>query len=95
MLPTQTGAMEHWNAGIEYVPAILNNDVSVGFKDRDNCFQKREQIHYGSVNDRIGIENLVDAFQSHCMWMLNTGDRQRHLFLVLFAHFLVASLLSL
>ncbi len=73
-------SIETLSHGIECVPAILNNDVSVGFKDRDNYFQKREQIHYGSVNDRIGIYNLVDAFKSHCMWMLNTGDRQRHLF---------------
>jgi hypothetical protein len=55
------GAMEHGSAGKVCVPAIIDSDVSAGFKERDNFFQEREPFHFGLVHDRIGIENFVDA----------------------------------
>jgi len=40
------------------------------------------------VNDRVGIKNLADAFQFRSVGVVDAGDHERHLFLIVFAHFL-------
>ena len=87
--------MEHCGAGIECVPAILNNDVSVGLKDRDSFF--------GSGN-RFIIDRLMMGVVLR-IWLMPSSSTacgcsilvivKGISFFVLYAHFLVAPFSSL
>jgi hypothetical protein len=54
------------------------------------CHRFAEILQDPLINDRVVIKNFADAFQFPRVRMVDTVDHEGHLFLILFAHFLVA-----
>ena len=56
-------------------------------------FSKQADTPLG-LRNLVVIENLTDACQLRGVWMVNAGNHERHLFLIVFAHFGVALFLA-